>query len=303
MRPSKSAIISRDFFGLGSEKIEVRLISGLQNQTKETDHRVLLEPLTGKEEESIFWNTRDWCLPKWVNLLLSQKVYLHGQPLGEEKTGQLSVVDRDLLFLYLRMLTFGTELWGITHCPQKACHAKLDFTFDLSSLSIPKAKQTSFVSSASALWEFGEIPFKYREPNGLDQIVIADLMTTNPHAAWLTLLSQCIIQWDQQTGITANDLIQLPAIILDQVDAIISDNMNTLDRDIAFTCAHCNRKFVKTLDIQAFFWEELRFASANFQEEVHYLAFFYHWSEQDILNLTRWKRKLYLNFIKKQVNA
>lgn len=302
MRPSKSAIISRDFVGLGSEKIEVRLISGLQNKKNEFNHWVLLEPLTGKEEESIFWRTKDWRLPKWVTRLLSQKVYLNGRPLGEVKAGQLSVVDRDLLILYLRMLTFGTELWGITHCPQKDCHAKLDFTFDLSSLAIPEDQQTSFVHSASILGESGKISFKYREPNGLDQIVIADLMTTDLHTAWLTLLSECIIQWDQQTGITANDLIQLPATILDQVDAIITDNMNTLDWDIAFTCAHCNRKFVKALDIQACFWEELNFASADFQEEVHYLAFFYHWSEQDILNLTRWKRKLYLNFIKKQID-
>ncbi len=54
MQPSKNAISSRFFFGLGSEKIEVQLISGLQNKTGGFDHKVMLEPLTGNDEESIF---------------------------------------------------------------------------------------------------------------------------------------------------------------------------------------------------------------------------------------------------------
>ncbi len=301
MQPSKNAISSRFFFGLGSEKIEVQLISGLQNKTGGFDHKVMLEPLTGNEEESIFRINNTFRLPEWVNLILSQKVYLDEKPIGINKAGLLSVVDRDLLILHLRMLTFGTELWGITHCPDKNCQNKLDFTFDLGILTIPEANKTNHEYASSITDKSGDISFKFREPNGFDQAAISGLMATNPHTAWLGLLSLCITQWDNKSKISAKDLDKVPTTVLNQVDSIIADNMSTLDWDISFTCAHCNQEFTKTLDIQAYFFEELNFTSANFQQEVHYLAFFYHWSEKDILNLTRWKRKLYINYIKKQI--
>lgn len=303
MRPSKGAIHSRDFSGLGSGSMAVHLVTGVLDQENTPDRRVVLEPLTGRDEEAILSTVAgDRRLPKWVDRVLGRKVNLSGRPLGEAKAGTLSVIDRDLLILYLRMLTFGNELWGITRCPEKGCGAKLDFTFDLGSLKVPERKKSPAVRSSSVMEKDREIQFQFREPDGSDQNMIADLVSTDARAAWLTLMSRCIIRWEGQNGMSVADLSRLPPAMLDQVDAGMADAMDTMDWDIAFTCAQCKGEFIRTLDIQAYFWEELHHASVDFLEEVHQLAFFYHWSEREILELTRWKRKMYLGLIKSQLN-
>ena len=36
---------------------------------------------------------------------------------------------------------------------------------------------------------------------------------------------------------------------------------------------------------------------AELYEDIHYLAYHYHWSENEILNMTRTKRRRYLNLL------
>jgi hypothetical protein len=45
----------------------------------------------------------------------------------------------------------------------------------------------------------------------------------------------------------------------------------------------------------------MKLKSDTFFQEVHTLAFNYHWSEKDILNLTRTKRQMYIDMIEKNL--
>lgn len=41
----------------------------------------------------------------------------------------------------------------------------------------------------------------------------------------------------------------------------------------------------------------------NLKSEIHIIAYFYHWSRQDILNLTSHDRRHYIELIREQVKA
>jgi len=60
------------------------------------------------------------------------------------------------------------------------------------------------------------------------------------------------------------------------------------------TCAECGRPFTAPFDIQRFFFGELRTDDDVLYHEVHYLAYHYHWSEREIMQLTRDKRHKYI---------
>jgi hypothetical protein len=299
LKPSKNAIISRDFSGIGSDSIPVALVADLPDSDRQVLREVVVEPLTGKDEQWLNRCSPGGNLPQWVTRLLGDKVLWRGKPIGAEEAARLSVVDRDLLILYLRMLTFGRQIWGITHCPQAPCDAKLDFTFDLSTIKLPPDPVQSPITTWAGSGD-ERIDFSFRQPNGLDQEAIADLVFSDPYQAWLTLLSRCIVKWESLDTVTAELLGDLPRELLRNVDQTMAAETGSLDWDIEFTCVECEHRFVTALDIQSYFWQELQFASQNLWEEVHHLAAFYHWSEADILSLTRWKRKLYLGIINQQ---
>jgi hypothetical protein len=301
MQPSKSAITGYNSRGLGLGKIEVSLLAGLKDREEKAVSKVMLEPLKGRDEECLVQFRDDQNLAAWVTGILAEKALIQKEPMGSQLAARLTVADRDLLILFLRMLTFGPEIRGITSCSHVDCNAKLDFHFDLNTLTIPCKQGSELIRSAAISQDSKIIRFAFREPDGRDQESIAGLSATNPSQAWLALLAGCIVEWDGRAGISTQDLAALPEDMLATLDQTIADEMQSLDWEIELACSECGRNFKRTLDIQAFFWQELQFCNPSLWEEVHQLAFYYHWSEDDILSLTRSKRKLYLDYIRKEM--
>ncbi len=303
LKPSKSAIMSRDFSGCGSGIVEVNLLAGLEDSTGEKIRKVLLEPLTGGDEQWITNVGSGWSLPMWVSRVLGEKATHGGKPLGENRAASLFTADRDLLMLYLRMLTFGQWTWGVVRCPDKQCGAGMDFTFDLATLELPTVGGFAPVHSAEVDHESRAIELHFREPDGQDQEAVAGIASTSPYHAWLTLISRCIVQWEDAPGISRERLGELPPGVKRAIDRVMADAICSIDWDIELTCPECGRGFASTLDIQALFREELRYCEEDLWEEVHQLAFYYHWFEADIFSLTRWKRKMYLGYIQKHLDS
>jgi hypothetical protein len=62
-------------------------------------------------------------------------------------------------------------------------------------------------------------------------------------------------------------------------------------------CPECSHTFQAPFDPEAFFLTELAMRSAKLEQEVHWLAFHYHWSEDAILSLPASRRWRYINLI------
>ena len=62
-------------------------------------------------------------------------------------------------------------------------------------------------------------------------------------------------------------------------------------------CPACDAAFRTLLDIGDYFYRELQGRAGYLYQDVHLLALHYHWSEREILALSRRKRRLYLDLI------
>lgn len=297
LRPSKSALLCRDFSAFGSRGLEVALPVGIATREGPVIRQVRLEPLTGRDEQWLSQVVDDGNLPRWVTLLLDEKVCWPGKPLGEKGARQLPLVDRDMLILRLRMLTFGPEIWAVAQCPHGDCGMKLDCTFDLASLKVPRCHEPENDRAGTVEDRGTVVAFSFREPNGADQEAMVEAEHPSAAEAGLDLMARCLVQWGGATEISKEMLEGLSPEALLELDRVIADNVTSFDWDIRLTCAECGRPFVSSLNIQPFFWEELQYTAGDLWEDVHEIALHYHWSEAEILSLSRWKRKMYLNHI------
>ena len=81
------------------------------------------------------------------------------------------------------------------------------------------------------------------------------------------------------------------------VNAEIERRAPQVDLELDLTCAECSHRFSVPFDTTAFFFEEMRAKSGQLLREIHTLAFYYHWSEADILGLGRRRRHAYLELL------
>jgi hypothetical protein len=303
IRPSISALLSRDFSPCGTESAKIKLPVGIADQDGRIINEARLAPLDGQAEILIDNVGRNAGFIAWVTTLLNRTVRLEGNFTNGIAAERFSVADRDLMVCALRILTFGPELWGIVQCPHQDCESRLDLIFDLTTVKVPDGNKSREKHRATIERGSQKIDLYYREPNGSDQEALLRLLHNDPGKARYALISRCLIEAKGLPGTTAKTLAGLPEDIVHDIDKALSEGITSFDWDLDITCSECNRTFTSTLDIQAYFWEELQLTKDDFWKEVHWLAFYYHWSESEILALTRWRRKMYLNHIRRHLET
>ena len=74
-----------------------------------------------------------------------------------------------------------------------------------------------------------------------------------------------------------------------------------VDLTLAAYCPECDREFTVPFDLPAFFLAECQTSRDLLDREVHYLAYHYHWSEHDILALSREKRRKYIAILAEEL--
>jgi hypothetical protein len=74
-----------------------------------------------------------------------------------------------------------------------------------------------------------------------------------------------------------------------------------VDLNLAAHCPECDREFIVPFDLQGFFLAECQTSRDLLSREVHYLAYHYHWSEQEILALAREKRRKYIAILAEEL--
>lgn len=237
--------------------------------------RAELRPLSGREEE---WLTQHAGMPSAhlaTKLLSACFVRLENLAVNSEIVSKLLVGDRDYLILQLRRMTLGDRFAAVFSCP--ACKRAMDVEFLAQDILIEPRPQ----NGATYTWQ-GERAVRYRLPNGADQEAVADL---SPGEAVEVLLARCVID-DGGTPLS-----------VEERDALIADmevRAPQIDLELDLSCPECGHSFTTPFDCTSFFFSEIRALSRHLMREVHYLALHYHWSESEILNLQRDRRRGYL---------
>jgi hypothetical protein len=240
---------------------------------------VTLRPLTGHEEE---WLAGNRSVPNAlaVSRLLDSCVLRLDDGAPPPATARRMLAgDRDYLMLQLRRLTLGDRVQAVLNCP--TCGSKMDLELDAAEAPVEPRPQT-------AVWHWLDLDgraVKFRLPAGADQEYIA---SSDLPAAAEVLFERCV---SADAG---------PPLTPEEKDAVI-DAMDhaapQVDIELDLKCPECGNNFTTPFDMTSFFFDEMRIAGKQFFREVHSLAFYYHWSESEILSMARERRRMYLSLL------
>jgi hypothetical protein len=221
---------------------------------------------------------------------------------------QLSIGQRDSRLLRLREWTFGPQLVSLAACPK--CGERLELTFSAAEVRVRSPTQ-AFTDQGEGDQEVSRSDgedsqegetlalslagchVRFRLPNSLDLAAAAAL--EDAAATRQVLLERCVLharQDDQEIG-----LDQLPADVIDTVVEHMARADPQGDVELALVCPACSHEWQAVFDIVSFFWSEIDAWAQRTLREVHSLASAYGWREADILAMSPWRRRLYLEMI------
>jgi hypothetical protein len=240
---------------------------------------VELRPLTGTEEE---WLASSRSTPSGVaasRLLDACIIRVDGGDPPPRISRRMLAGDRDFLMLQLRRLTLGDRVQAILDCP--ACGSKMDLEFDGAQAPVEARPQTAVWHSL----ELRDRTVKFRLPTGADlEFVVGKDLT----AATDALFSRCVAV-DRAEPLTPEDRES----VIDSMDKLAPK----VDLELDLNCPECEKRSTIPFDVASFFLDEMRINSTQLFREIHVLAFYYHWSECEILAMVRERRRIYLSLL------
>lgn len=204
----------------------------------------------------------------------------------ETELEQMTVGGCDARLFMLRRAVFGDVLEATAVCP--TCRAQLEWELSLAALAPDAdAERPNEVRVAAQNYEIDCRPLRNRD--------LSDIAARGASAGVSDLLERCVTAARGPDGadIPAADLpAALAAPVLEAVAA--SDP----GAQVAMTvrCV-CGAEWTDELDIRGIVWTEVTDWVSQTLTEVHTLARAYGWSEAEILALSEWRRRWYLEAV------
>jgi hypothetical protein len=196
---------------------------------------------------------------------------------------QLTVGDTVALILQTRRIMFGDYLHILITCP--ACGGEMASDLTVSQLLQPPLLEPK-KTYQTRVEEFMLM---------LRPVTCADLERLRENNGGMSprekLVRSCVISSQPQ----------LPPEIEDDLLGRISSKLGELDPQadlvLDLACPNCKHRFQVPFFPEDFILREIDAREPQFEREVHWLAFNYHWSEDTILSLSMSKRKRYVELI------
>jgi hypothetical protein len=255
------------------------ILSGDDGSSYRRCRSAVIRPLSGHEEAWLAGNRQ---LPNAMivtRLLNSCVVMIDGEPAPSSVALRMLVGDRDYLLLQLRRVTLGDRLSAVIKCP--ACESKMDIDLDTASVPVEWRPQLELRHSV----DVADRIVSFRLPTGSDQEAVVGL---DSEEAVTELFRRSIID-DGGSPLTPEEQL----VVIAAMEKVAPEVFVELE----LTCPECAHEFVMPFDIASFFFDEMRIAGGQLFKEVHTLAFYYHWTESEILGLARERRRLYLSLL------
>jgi len=205
-----------------------------------------------------------------------------------ERLAALSVGERDGLLLAVREATFGAELNGYADC--RACAQPLEFTLPVAGLRLTAPPDAR--APTHELWADG-VTLRFRLPDSRDLGAVAGCVEADQGRR--VLVERCVLEVTRDGEASAVGDLSPDAV------ASLAARMAELDPQaemlLALHCTACGHAGPVVLDVAQFFWAELVVQAKRLLREVHVLARAYAWRESDILAMSAWRRRCYLQMV------
>jgi hypothetical protein len=226
---------------------------------------------------------------------------------SEDVVRTLLVADRQYALLKLREATFGDLVQASVPCPWPDCGKRVAISFSIHDIPVEAAvdKGPTYTATLSpeaidALDEAGRT-ITFRLPNGGDQEALSPLLVENEARALTGLLGRCLLRIGHNTSLDGDAIAELSPRARLEIEQHMERVAPHVDLLMEATCVECGREFSVPFDLQRFFFGELRTSGDLLYREVHYLAFHYHWSEREIMEMTRERRRRYIDVLADEI--
>lgn len=282
----------------------VRLPGGYFDERGQLHDDVVLAPLVGHDEEVLL---AEGGLPAAaVTAVLARTIRRIGtiDRIDEQLVRQLLVADRQVLLLELRERTFGPRITGSCQCERPGCGQRISLNFSIRDIPIRTLadKHPTYRCALSPAGDQARA-VTMRLPSGGDQEAVCEAVaagSTGAQALQL-LVERCLVQdGPAERDPTADQLGPTDLLVIER---FLSDTAPAVDLAVGVRCPECRSELIVELDVQDFFFGELTSSAEQLYQDIHHLALHYHWSEHDILALTRPKRERYIGLIVETMEA
>lgn len=212
--------------------------------------------------------------------------------------------DRDYLMMRLREMTFGRKVDVILQCPDVSCRKSMDITLFLDEMRIERQPLlerffTMDLSCGAQGKEREQVEF--RLPTGADQEALASVVHIDEQKAIHRLLARCVRRIGERTDIDEAAIAALPESARSEIEARIQQLSPDLEIELQGVCPECQHAFSTPIDLPTFVTTEMRRNVRHLAREVHFVAWHYHWSEEEILALPRRKRLRYIELLQEEI--
>ena len=196
---------------------------------------------------------------------------------------RLPIGRRDALLLELRRSLFGGRLSGRERCPTCGAEAEIEADIDAMLRDAPEAGELG------GDVQVGDVRVRFRLPDSTDVLAVADCADTSSAAGMI--LKRCVLDVD---GARAGADEALPGAIADAVarSALALDPLAEIR--LRSECPACGAGSAATLDIAAYLVDEVDAHAGRILAEVAALGRAYGWGEREVLAMSRWRRRRYL---------
>lgn len=226
-------------------------------------------------------------------LLLLASSYAPATP---DELARLPVGHRDRRLLRLRERTFGSRLVSEASCPQ--CGERLEMSFSVGDVTVGDDEASADGGDTVPLqFHLDEYEIELRLPDSRDLRDLRELGESGEAVAegrrWL--IERCVLSARRRGRKVAAQ--KLPEHVIRTLAEHLAkaDPQAALELDL--TCPSCSHRWQSPFDVVTFFWTEIDAWARRLLRDVHTLARFYGWNEDEILSLSSLRRQCYLEMV------
>lgn len=214
---------------------------------------------------------------------------------ASEIAGALTAGDREALLLQLRRLSFGDKIDCVLRCPDRACGELMDLTLGVNDLLLAPYGDVRRHYETHAEVDGRHFDISFRLPVAYDLDDIAAAGHRDPACGATDLLRRCVERIRVNAADIDFDALPVPARAA--IVAAMEERDPQAEIELDLVCPVCAASFSMVFDTAAFLLQELEIRATRLLYDVHTLAWYYHWSEAEIMRMPVRRRAQYIRLI------